>query len=113
MDILIPLIIFALIIYFHYSSFKRKVSRTWLIFLTIIFSLFFIAGMIIGLFTGMNLGGNDYGDFVFNGLRGYEAVGQIGAIFGGLLGAVCGFLVVLLIVRVKGNGISVNKEKDR
>ena len=61
--------------------------------------------MIIGLFTGMNLGGNDYGDFVFNGLRGYEAVGQIGAIIGGLLGALFGFLVVLLIVRVKGNGI--------
>ena len=105
MEILIPLIISALIIYFLYSYFKRKVSITWLVLLTIIFSLFFIAGIIIGLFIGMNLGGNDYGDFVFNGLRGYEAVGQIGAIIGGLLGALFGFLVVLLIVRVKGNGI--------
>ena len=105
MEILIPLIISALIIYFFYSYFKRKVSKTWLVLLTIIFSLFFIVGIIIGLFTGMNLGGNDYGHFIFNGLRGYEAVGQIGAIIGGLLGALFGFLVVLLIVRVKGNGI--------
>ena len=105
MEILIPLIIPALIIYFLYSYFKRKVSRTWLVFLTIIFILISAAGMIIGLFIGMNLGGNYYGDFVFNELRGYEAVGQIGAIIGGLLGALFGFLVVLLIVRVKGNGI--------
>ena len=61
--------------------------------------------MIIGLFIGMNLGGNYYGEFVFNGLSGYEAVGQIGAIIGGLLGALIGFLVVLLIIRVKGIGI--------
>ena len=104
MEIFILLIIPALIIYFLYSSFKRKVSITWLVLLTVIFSLFFIAGIIIGLFIGMNLGGNDYGEFVFNGLRGYEAVGQIGAIIGGLLGALLGFLVILFIVRVKGIG---------
>ena len=62
--------------------------------------------MIIGLFIGINLGGNEYENFVFNGLRGYEVVGQIGAIIGGLLGALFGLLVVLLIVRVKGTGIS-------
>lgn len=105
MKTLIPFIILALMICFLNFYFKRKVNRTWLVLLTIVFSLFFIAGIIIGLFTGMNVGGNDYGDFVFNGLRGYEAVGQIGAIIGGLLGALFGFLVVLFIVRVKGNGI--------
>ena len=105
MEILIPLIISALIIYLLFTYFKGKVSKTWLVFLTVVFLLFFI-GMIIGLFIGMNLGGNEYENFVFNGLRGYEAVGQIGAIIGGLLGALFGFLVVLLIVRVKGTGIS-------
>ena len=105
MEILIPLIISVLIIYLLFTYFKGKVSKTWLIFLTVVFLLFFVIGMIIGLFIGMNLGGNEYEKFLFNGLRGYEAVGQIGAIIGGLLGAVCGFLVILLFVRVKGNGI--------
>jgi len=104
MEFLIPLLIPALIIYFLYSSLKRKVNRTWLAMLTILFSLFFVAGIIIGLFIGMNLGGNDYENFVFNGLRGYEAVGQIGAIIGGGLGAVCGFLLVRIIVGLKGHG---------
>lgn len=106
METFILLIIPALIIYFLYSYFKRKVNITWLVLLTVIFLLFYIAGTITGLFIGMNLGGNYYGDFVFNGLRGYEAVGQIGAIIGGLLGALFGFLVVLFIVRVKGTGIT-------
>jgi hypothetical protein len=105
MEILIPFIILALMICFLNFYFKRKVNRTRLVLLTIVFSLLFIAGIIIGLFIGMNLGGNYYGDFVFNGLRGYEAVGQIGAIIGGLLGALLGFVVVLLIVRVKGSEI--------
>lgn len=104
MEFFILLIIPALFIYFYFY-FKRKVSRPWLVLLTAIFLLFFIAGTIIGLFFGMNLGGNDYGDSVFNGLRGYEAVGQIGAIIGGLLGALFGFLVALFIIRVKGTGI--------
>ena len=47
-----------------------------------------VVGIIIGLFIGMNLGGNYYGDFVFIRLSEYEAVGQIGAIIGGILGAV-------------------------
>ncbi|NMD72638.1 hypothetical protein HHO41_20585 [Bacillus sp. DNRA2] len=57
-----------------------------------------IMGSIIGLFFGMNLGGNYFEDFVFNGGRGYEAVGQIGAMLGGLLGAACGWLVILFVV---------------
>jgi hypothetical protein len=62
-----------------------------------------VAGIILGFSIGANLGGNDYADFVFNGLRGYEAVGQIGAIIGGLLGAVCGFLLTLIFTRRKEN----------
>lgn len=104
MEIYVPLII---IIYFLYSFLKRKVkvNRAALVILTVIFSLLSVAGVIIGSVLGMDLGGNYYGDFVFNGLRGYEAVGQIGAIIGGLLGMVCGFLVVLLIIVILiGNG---------
>lgn len=59
-------------------------------------------GAFIGLIKGINLGGNYYEDFVFNGLRRYEAVGQIGAIIGRFLGVVCGILLVLLIVGLKG-----------
>lgn len=106
MEIFIPLII---IIYFLYSylKIKRKVNKTALVILTVIFSLFSVGGIIIGSVLGMDLGGNYYGDFVFNGLRGYEAVGQIGAIIGGLLGMMLGFLVVfLIIVRLKRNGKS-------
>lgn len=55
-------------------------------------------GSIVGLFFGMNLGGNYFEEFVFNGLRGYEAVGQIGAIVGGLFGAMCGWLFSLIVV---------------
>jgi hypothetical protein len=104
MELLISLFFPVLIIYLLNSYLKGKVDTTRQVILTIIFSLFFVGGIIIGLFIGMDLGGNYYGDFVFNGLRGYEAVGQIGTIIGGLLGAVCGFLLVLLIIRLKGNG---------
>ncbi|MBB6444089.1 hypothetical protein [Bacillus benzoevorans] len=102
MDFLVLLLIPALIGYSLYSYLKRKGNRRGLLILTII-SLSFVTGMIIGSFIGMDLGGNYYGDFVFNGGRGYEAAGQIGAIIGGLLGAVCGLLLVLLIFRNKGN----------
>lgn len=102
MELLILLLIPALILYFLYSYLKRKDNRTGLFILSVI-SLFFVTGMIIGSFIGMDLGGNAYSDFVFNGGRGYEAVGQIGAIIGGLIGAVCGLLLVLFIIRIKGN----------
>ncbi len=57
-----------------------------------------LAGIIIRLSIGMNFGGHYYGDFVFNGSRGYEAVGQIGAIIVGLFGAMCGFSHTLIFV---------------
>lgn len=53
-----------------------------------------IAGFIIGLSIGAFVGGNFLQDFVFNSVRGYEAVGQIGAILGVLLGSGCGILLV-------------------
>jgi hypothetical protein len=62
-----------------------------------------VAGIIMGFSIGANRGGNYYADFVFNGLRGYEAVGQIGAVIGGLLGAVCAFLLALIFTRPKEN----------
>ncbi|MEW9052457.1 MAG: hypothetical protein AB2392_14955 [Neobacillus sp.] len=56
-----------------------------------------VAGTIIGSLIGLELYGNYPRDVIFNGVRGYEAFGQIGAIIGGLFGAVCGFFLVFLI----------------
>jgi hypothetical protein len=48
----------------------------------------------IGLLAGAWYGGNYAINFEFNGLRGYEAVGQIGAILGFVSGGVlCSYLV--------------------
>jgi hypothetical protein len=51
-----------------------------------------IGSMLLGGFVGMLLGaligGNHFENFMFNGLRGYEATGQLGAIIGALLGII-------------------------
>ena len=56
----------------------------------------FIGGAIIaliGLFIGMNLGGNYFTGFEFMGGRGYEAVGYLGAILGAVIGVLLGILL--------------------
>ena len=45
-------------------------------------------GAIIGLLTGAFIGGNWFTDFVFNGVQGYEATGQIGALAGAFIGGI-------------------------
>ncbi|WP_160723715.1 hypothetical protein [Bacillus sp. USDA818B3_A] len=61
-----------------------------------------LTGMMIGFFIGMDLGGNFFIDIRFIGLRGYEAVGPIGAIIGGILGVLLGFLLTRMIARNNG-----------
>ena len=56
-----------------------------------------VPGFIIGWITGANIGGNYFTDFTFNGVRGYEATGQIGSIVGVVLFAGAGAAVALLI----------------
>lgn len=58
-----------------------------------------ILGFMLGLFLGAFIGGNFMTDFEFNGVRGYEAVGQIGAFLGALLGAVSGGTLALRLSR--------------
>ncbi len=59
-----------------------------------------LAVAVVGLVVGANYGGNHATDFEFNGLRGYEATGQLGAILGFLAGAsLCTLLVYLLTGR--------------
>lgn len=60
------------------------------VFLAIIIGL--VLG-VIGLFVSMYIGGNyaDAENFVFNGVRGYEATGQIGFILGALIGLITGW----------------------
>lgn len=50
---------------------------------------------VIGLFISMYIGGNYAEDFVFNGVRGYEATGQIGFIIGGVIGLITGWWFLL------------------
>ncbi len=59
-----------------------------------------LPGYIIGWITGANIGGNYFTHFTFNGVRGYEATGQIGGIVGAVLFAGAGAAVALLIVHL-------------
>jgi hypothetical protein len=53
-----------------------------------------IAVAVLGLIVGATYGGNYATNFEFNGLRGYEATGLIGAILGFVSGgALCSYLV--------------------
>jgi len=45
----------------------------------------------IGLSVGAWFGGNFASEFVFNGVRGYEATGQIGFILFALVGSIIGW----------------------
>ena len=56
-------------------------------------------GLVIGLFIGMNIGGNYFAEFEFMGGRGYEAVGYLGAITGA---AICMLLGVLFGIKLSG-----------
>jgi len=47
----------------------------------------FVIG-VIGLIIGTLIGGNFATDFTFNGVRGYEATGQLGFIIGALTGMI-------------------------
>lgn len=58
------------------------------VFFTLIIG--FVLG-VIGLLIAMYIGGNYAEDFVFNGVRGYEATGQIGIILGSLIGLITGW----------------------
>jgi hypothetical protein len=53
---------------------------------------------IIGLVIGSHIGGNYAQDFIFDGVRGYEATGQLGFILCAVAGL---FLSVWFIVRRK------------
>lgn len=58
------------------------------VFFTLIIG--FVLG-VIGLLIAMYIGGNYAEDFVFNGVQGYEATGQIGIILGSLIGLITGW----------------------
>jgi hypothetical protein len=54
----------------------------------------FISGG-IGLIIGALLGGNYAEQFVFNGVQGYEATGQIGFILGASIGLISGWWLLV------------------
>jgi hypothetical protein len=49
----------------------------------------------IGMIIGALIGGNYAEQFVFNGVQGYEATGQIGFILGVLIGLIAGWWFLL------------------
>ena len=56
---------------------------------------------IVGLVFGANVGGNYAVDFTFNGVRGYEALGQIGLIVGTIGGGLLSWYLVFKPFRRK------------
>ncbi len=64
----------------------------WRVVLVLVIGL--VTG-ILGLLAGIVFGGNYAVQFVFNGVRGYEATGQIGLIAGALLGLFLGSWALL------------------
>jgi hypothetical protein len=81
------------------GSCEVKVMRNYIVRRILGIMLGAVVGAGIGLLIGIDLGGNYLETFVFNGARGYEAVGQIGAIFGALFG----IFVASIIVGFRGN----------
>ena len=77
---------------------RKTVSR----FLVVIV-IGFISG-VIGLIIGALIGGNYAEQFVFNGVRGYEATGQVGFILGILTGSISSwwFLVKKKLLSLPG-----------
>jgi hypothetical protein len=62
----------------------------------------FISG-VLGLFIGMLIGGNHAEQFMFNGVQGYEATGQIGFILGALTGFISGWWFLFKKISVKNS----------
>lgn len=56
-----------------------------------------LIGLVIGMITGLNIGGNYYTEFEFCGGRGYEAVGYLGAIMGATIGMLLGALLGVIL----------------
>ncbi len=64
-------------------------------FLTVVFGLvLMIVGAVGGFIIGMYLGGNYFVNFEFANVRGYEAVGLVGAIIGFSLCLITTILIV-------------------
>lgn len=59
------------------------------------------AGFVLGLIIGAILGGNFFESFQFNGVQGYEATGQLGAIIGSIAVGITGVLLALKITARK------------
>lgn len=53
-------------------------------------AILMVLGLVLGLIVGADIGGNYFPDFQFGGLRGYEAVSNIGALLGAAIGALLG-----------------------
>ena len=63
---------------------KNILRLIFTIIISVVFGLF-------GLLIGILFGGNYAEQFMFNGVQGYEATGQIGLIFGAMLGLFTGW----------------------
>lgn len=65
-----------------------------------------ILGVITGLYISAFIGGNYMTAFEFNGVRGYEATGQIGAFVGFVIRPILGIIIALMIDHRKRSKVS-------
>jgi hypothetical protein len=56
-------------------------------------AILLVIGLVLGFLAGAYIGGNYFTRFEFGGVRGYEAVGNIGAMLGAGMGALLGVIL--------------------
>jgi len=70
-------------------------------------AILLVIGSIFGLIIGAFIGGNYFTAFEFFGVRGYEAVGDIGALQGAAIGALLGALMGVINWRIEGGNYAL------
>ncbi len=79
---------------------RRLTAKQWTLLGAISLTTGFVSG-VGGLLIGAWYGGNYRSSYEFNGVRGYEAFGQIGLGVGALLGGLIGVAVAMATIRAR------------
>ena len=98
---------------FQVTTEEMSTSPQRLVRSCLLTSFYLLAGMlgalafaVIGVIMGGYYGGNYATNYEFNGVRGYEAMGQVGALIGMVIGGpLSGFLFHLVVKQLRRNGV--------